>query len=315
MKFFSVCSGIEAASVAWEPLGWKAVGFSEIEEFQSAVLKHHFPNTTNYGDLTKYADWPVGPGTANLLVGGTPCQSFSILGNRGGMDDLRGQLALAFGGLAGKLKPRWILWENVVGVLSSNDGRDFLAFQRSLVELGYSLSYRVLDSSGFGTSQKRRRVFLVGYLGSDWRYPAAVLLERGSLLGDTGKGRSPGEGDADPVEDGSGEGCKAVSFQPGNLRRKAGAAPSTKVFPTLLSNSGDQCPHIATDSFIRSLSSREWERLQGFPPDWTNVLFNGKEPAFTQRQKALGNSMCVPVMHWIGKRINFVNNLIEQAAK
>jgi DNA (cytosine-5)-methyltransferase 1 len=306
MKFLSVCSGIEAASVAWEPLGWKAVGFSEIEPFQSAVLKHHFPNTPNYGDLTKYAEWPIEPGTVDILVGGTPCQSFSILGKRGGLDDIRGQLAMAFGGLAGKLRPRWIVWENVVGVLSSDHGRDFLAFQRSLVELGYCLSFRVLDSSGFGTSQKRRRVFVVGHLGTDWRYPASVLLERGSLLRDAGKGGSAREEDAEPVEDGSDEGCAAVSFQPGNLRRKAGASPSTKFFPTLLSNSGDQCPHVATDRFIRSLSCREWERLQGFPHDWTNVVFNGKEPAFTLRQQALGNSMCVPVMNWIGKRIDYV---------
>jgi DNA (cytosine-5)-methyltransferase 1 len=158
MKYLSVCSGIEAASVAWKPLGWEAVAFSEIEPFQSAVLKHHFPHIPNYGDLTQYEQWPIEAGSADLLVGGTPCQSFSILGDRGGMDDLRGQLAFAFGGLAGKLKPRWIVWENVVGVLSSNDGLDFLAFQDSLVKLGYSLAYRVLDSSGFGTSQKRRRI-------------------------------------------------------------------------------------------------------------------------------------------------------------
>lgn len=307
MKFLSVCSGIEAASVAWEPLGWKAVGFSEIEPFQSALLKHHFPNTPNYGDLTKYEQWPLAVGDVDLLCGGTPCQSFSILGKRGGLDDIRGQLALAFGGLAGKLRPRWIVWENVVGVLSSDHGLDFLAFQRSLVELGYCLSYRVLDSSGFGTAQKRRRVFVVGHLGTDWRYPASVLLERGSLLGDTGKGRGAQQDDAAAVEDGSGEGCEAVSFQPGNLRRQAGASPSTKFFPTLLSNSGDQCPHVATSRFIRSLSCREWERLQGFPPDWTNVTFKGKEPTFSQRQQALGNSMCVPVMNWIGKRISYVD--------
>jgi DNA (cytosine-5)-methyltransferase 1 len=309
MKYLSVCSGIEAASVAWEPLGFKAVAFSEIEPFQSAVLKHHFPNTPNYGDLTQYEQWPIEAGSADLLVGGTPCQSFSVLGDRGGMDDIRGQLAMAFGGLAGKLKPRWIVWENVVGVLSSNDGLDFRAFQDALVKLGYCLAYRVLDSSGFGTSQKRRRVFVVGHLGTDWRRPTAVLLERGCLFGDSSTGGSEGEEDAVVATVGAGEGGAAVSFQPGNLRRQAGASPSTRFFPTLLSNSGDQCPHIATDKFIRSLTSREWERLQGFPDDWTNVPWKGKEPSFTLRQQALGNSMCVPVMAWIGKRIKYVDGI------
>lgn len=308
MRFLSVCSGIEAASVAWEPLGWKAVAFSEIEEFQSAVLKARFPDTPNLGDMTRYEQWPIEPGSIDLLVGGTPCQSFSILGNRGGMDDIRGQLAMSFGGIAKKFRPRWIVWENVVGTFSSDDGRDFLAFQRSLVELGYSLSYRVLDSLGFGTAQKRRRLFVVGHLGSDWRCPAAVLLERGTLLGDPRKSRGEEQGDADAPEECSGEGCKAVSFQPGNLRRRAGASPSTRNFPTLLSTTGDQAPCVATDKFIRSLTSKEWERLQGFPDDWTNVPFNGKEPTHTNRQNALGNSMCVPVMRWIGKRISYVES-------
>ena len=307
MRFLSVCSGIEAASVAWEPLGWKAVAFSEIEEFQSAVLAARFPDTPNLGDMTRYEQWPLEPGSIDLLVGGTPCQSFSILGNRGGMDDIRGQLAMSFGGIAKKLLPRWILWENVVGVLSSDNGRDFLAFQRSLVELGYSISYRVLDASGFGTSQKRRRVFLVGCLGSDWRSPAAVLLERGSLLGNTAKSRSTEQGDAGSLEECIEQGGTAVSFQPGNLRRRAGASPSMRHFPTLLSNTGDQAPHIATDKFIRSLTCREWERLQGFPDNWTNIQVKGKEPAFTTRQAALGNSMCVQVMNWIGKRIAYVD--------
>jgi DNA (cytosine-5)-methyltransferase 1 len=176
MRYLSVCSGMEAASVAWEPLGWKAVGFSEIEPFPCAILKHRFPNTPNYGSLTEYQSWPIEPGAADLLVGGTPCQSFSVAGLRKGMADPRGNLALTFLGLADRIKPRWIVWENVPGVLSSNGGRDFGAFLGALVELGYGFAYRVLDAQYFGVPQRRRRVFVVACLG-DWRAAASVLFE------------------------------------------------------------------------------------------------------------------------------------------
>jgi len=174
MRYLSVCSGMEAASVAWHPLGWTPVGFSEIEPFPCAILKHRFPNTPNYGSLTEYQSWPLEPGAIDLLVGGTPCQSFSVAGLRKGLTDPRGNLALTFLGLADKLKPRWIVWENVPGVLSSGGGRDFGSFLGALVELGYGFAYRVLDAQHFGVPQRRRRVFVVACLG-DWRAAAEVL--------------------------------------------------------------------------------------------------------------------------------------------
>jgi hypothetical protein len=137
IRYLSVCSGMEAASVAWEPLGFKAVGFSEIEPFPCAILKHRFPNTPNYGSLTEYQSWPIEQGSVDLLVGGTPCQSFSVAGLRKGLEDPRGNLALTFLGLADKLRPRWIVWENVPGVLSSNGGRDLGSFLGALGQLGY----------------------------------------------------------------------------------------------------------------------------------------------------------------------------------
>ena len=174
MKYLSVCSGMEAASVAWHPLGWKPVGFSEIEPFPCAILKHRFPDVPNYGSLTEYKQWPLEPGAIDLLVGGTPCQSFSVAGLRKGLADPRGNLALTFLGLADKLKPKWIIWENVPGVLSSGGGRDFGSFLGALVELGYGFAYRVLDAQHFGVPQRRRRVFVVACLG-DWRAAAEVL--------------------------------------------------------------------------------------------------------------------------------------------
>ena len=201
MKYLSVCSGMEAASVAWHPLGWTPVGFSEIEPFPCAILKHRFPNTPNHGSLTEYKSWPVEPGAIDLLVGGTPCQSFSVAGLRKGLDDPRGNLALVFLGLADKLKPRWIVWENVPGVLSSAGGRDFGAFLGALVELGYGFAYRVLDAQHFGVPQRRRRVFVVACLG-DWRAPAEVLLESDCVRRDIKKGRAKGQGVAAGAEGG-----------------------------------------------------------------------------------------------------------------
>ena len=195
---------MEAASVAWHPLGWTPVGFSEIEPFPCAILKHRFPNTTNHGSLTEYKQWPIEPGAIDLLVGGTPCQSFSVAGLRKGLEDPRGNLALVFLGLADKLKPRWIVWENVPGVLSSgNGGRDFGSFLGALVELGYGFAYRVLDAQHFGVPQRRRRVFVVACLG-DWRAPAEVLLESDCVRRDIKKGRAKGQGVASGSEGGVG---------------------------------------------------------------------------------------------------------------
>lgn len=210
MIFGSVCSGIEAASVAWESLGWKAAFFSEIEKFPSALLKAHYPDVPNYGDMTKFKEWP--DVSINILCGGTPCQSFSIAGLRKGLDDARGNLMLTFGEIASRYRPRWVVWENVPGVLSSNGGQDFAAFLGLLsggrvsvprdgwgsggiipgYRNAYGLAYRVFDAQYFGVAQRRRRVFVVGYIG-DWRPSAAVLFERESLCGNPPPRRKAGQ--------------------------------------------------------------------------------------------------------------------------
>jgi DNA (cytosine-5)-methyltransferase 1 len=184
MRYGSVCSGIEAASVAWHPLGWEPQWFSEIEHFPSAVLKHRFPDVPNLGDMTQLNQNPVfNEQPIDLLVGGTPCQSFSVAGLRKGLADPRGNLMLTFLSIADKRRPKWIVWENVPGVLSSNGGRDFGTFLSALGNIGYGFAYRVLDAQHFGVAQRRRRVFVVGYLG-DWRPAAAVLFESESLQRD-----------------------------------------------------------------------------------------------------------------------------------
>lgn len=126
MIYGSVCSGIEAASVAWHPLGWRAAFLSEIDAFPRAVLRHHYPSVPCHGDFTTIKDGDYEP--IDILVGGTPCQSFSVAGLRGGLADERGNLALEYLRLAERLRPRWIVWENVPGVLSSGGGRDFGSF-------------------------------------------------------------------------------------------------------------------------------------------------------------------------------------------
>ena len=191
MNYLSVCSGIEAATVAWHHMGWKPVGFSEIEKFPSQVLAHHYPQVTNFGDMTKYKEWKLDD-SIGLLVGGTPCQSFSVAGLRKGLDDPRGNLALTYVGILDKFRPKWCVWENVPGVLSSGNGRDFGAFLGALAELGYGFAYRVLDAQNFGVAQRRRRVFVVGCLG-DWESAAKVLFESESLSGDIKASRGTGK--------------------------------------------------------------------------------------------------------------------------
>jgi DNA (cytosine-5)-methyltransferase 1 len=190
MRYLSVCSGIEAATVAWHHMGWQPAGFSEIEKFPSRVLDHHYPSVSKLGDMTKYKEWDIG--TIDLLVGGTPCQSFSVAGLRKGLEDPRGNLALVYCGILDHFRPKWFVWENVPGVLSSNGGRDFGSFLGALAQLGYGFAYRVLDAQFFGVAQRRRRVFVVGYLG-DWRSAATVLFERESLRRDTAPSREKGE--------------------------------------------------------------------------------------------------------------------------
>lgn len=439
IRYGSVCSGIEAASVAWHPLGWRASFLSEIEAFPRAVLAHHYPDTPLHGDFTTIAAGQYDP--IDLLVGGTPCQSFSIAGLRGGLDDDRGNLALEYLRLADRLRPRWLVWENVPGVLSSNGGRDFGAILGGMVELGYGFAYRVLDAQFFGVAQRRRRVFVVGHLG-DWRRAAAVLFERHSLSGhpaprreagktaptipsrsSAGGGRGTdfdcdgglisstghtahclnaggmgrqdyetetliahtlkgevfaasenGTGRGTPIvpvafrttgNDGAYEtgdqigalttstdpnaqiiafsakdhGADAMSDLSPTLRagghskshanagvmpavafalrgREGGAMPEVegegyRIGALRAASGGSSRDYVATAA-VRRLTPRECERLQGFPDDYTLIPYRKGMAADGPRYKALGNSMAVPVMAWIGRRIAAVDALLIQ---
>jgi len=324
--FGSVCSGIEAASVAWHPLGWKTAWVSEIDPFASAVLAHRYPEVKNFGDFTTI---PASAGPIDLLVGGTPCQSFSVAGLRGGLADDRGNLALEYFRLAARLRPTWLVWENVPGVLSSNGGRDFGAILGAMVELGYGFAYRVLDAQFFGVPQRRRRVFLVGHLG-DWRRAASVLFEPESLRRDPRSGGKKGKEAAREAADGAGggvgvecfnaEGAEGVPFLPAsNIGRHVNnQTPILTFHLTQDPISSDQhTPALgATEAClgvidsrhaVRRLTPRECERLQGFSDDWTLVPWRKGFSPDGPRYRALGNSMAVPVMRWIGERIATVD--------
>ena len=213
MKYLSVCSGIEAATTAWHPLGWEPVGFSEIEPFPSQVLAHHYPTVKNYGDMTQHEAWDIKPGSFDLLVGGCPCQSFSVAGLRQGLKDPRGNLSLTYLAIAARLRPRWIVWENVPGVLSSSGGRDLASFLGALGNLGYGWAYRVLDAQwvrsnrhSHAVPQRRRRIFVVGHLG-DPTAAATVLFERQSLLRDSKKSAASRQDITGDVEASTRGGC------------------------------------------------------------------------------------------------------------
>ena len=191
LTYLGLCEGISTATVAWKDL-MKPVGFAEIDEFPSAVLDHHYPDVPNFGDITKYKEWKLET-NPDLIIGGTPCQSFSVAGLRGGLSDSRGNLTLTFVNILNRFRPKWFIWENVPGVFSSNKGRDFHSFTEGLQAIGYSIGWRVLDAQHFGLAQRRKRVFVVGNNSNDLRGITEVLFEREGLLRDLAQSRQKGK--------------------------------------------------------------------------------------------------------------------------
>lgn len=351
--------------MAWHGLGWSPVAFSEIDPFARALLAYRYPDVPNWGDMTAIAgSEEFHAADFALLVGGTPCQAFSVGGLRGGLADPRGNLALVYLDLAARKRPRWIVWENVPGVLSSGGGRDFGAFLGALGQLGYGFGYRVLDARHFGIPQARRRVYVVGHLG-DWRRAAAVLFEPEGLPRHPAARRRQGARVASRPERSAG-GCdlrELIAFNP--TAGAWGMAASSEVAPTLKVGSGLGIPSppaiaytvrrdnttangsnymedvaptmdtnvahgvaVAYQRVVRKFLPLECERLQGFEDHWTRIpyLLAGGfiDPRWADadtvrlalercpdgpRYAALGNSMPVPAMRWLGERIAAVDAL------
>lgn len=220
-NYATVCSGVEAQTLALKAchIDAKAVFFSEIDDFNNRLLAHHYPDVPNLGDMTKIKVTEgiitngttriIQPDELDLLSGGTPCQDFSTSGSRRGAErgsGTRSSLMWTYLDLVDALKPRWILWENVKGCLSTNGGRDFSNFVYALGDIGYSVAYRTLDAQysrmdafPFAIPQRRRRVWVVGHLGADedWKGippPFKVLFEPQSILGDHPPMRETGKG-------------------------------------------------------------------------------------------------------------------------
>ena len=323
MKYGSVCSGIEAASKAWEPLGWKPAWFSEIEPFPSAVLANHWPEVSNLGDMTKIAD-AVRAGDVeapDILVGGTPCQAFSIAGLREGLSDDRGQLTLSYVELANAIDAKRrergepesiIVWENVPGVLSSKDNA-FGCFLAGLAGESCELqpaggkwthagcvsgperviAWRVLDAQFFGVPQKRRRVFVVASARKGFD-PAEILFEQDVGSGSTEANNVGVEGRSSTVDN-----CTLYRF------RRTDSYIDDGLSSTLSARDYKDRRELVVmaDNRVRTLTPLEYERLQGFPDGHTLIPYEGKLADDAPRYKAIGNSMAVPVMRWIGERI------------
>lgn len=301
----SVCSGIEAATQAWHPLGMHAAWLAEIEAFPSAVLAHHYPDVPNLGDMTKLAAMVLSRKITapDVLVGGTPCQAFSVAGMREGLSDPRGVLTIKYVELAdavdyvraGQRKPASVIvWENVPGVFSDK-GNAFGCFLGALAgedcelqppgkkwqDAGCvygpkrTIAWRVLDAQYFGLPQRRRRVFVVASarVGFD---PTEVLFERESTRRDCPPGWP--------------------------------AKPA--LHPTLTAQGGgsldDREAYVLESEGVRRTSVIEWERCQGFPDNYTQIPWRGKpasECPDGPRYKAIGNSKAVNVVRWIGLRL------------
>lgn len=283
MIFASVCSGIEAASAAWLPLGWHCEFVAEIERVPSSVLKHHYPETPNYGDITKFKEWP--DHSIDVLIGGTPCQSFSVAGLRAGLRDPRGNLALTFLAIADRYRPRWLCWENVPGVHSSwtdeavrapseeesqmlrergldpgeyeyaEQRNDFDCFLSGMEELGYGIATTILDAQFFNLAQRRERVFVIGHIGGQWQRAAAVLFDSTCLRGDSAPRRETGQRIAPTLEartgaGGSGWGTDFMSG--GGLTAASELAPALKAegFDGMPDGTGRGMPVITVESLI-----------------------------------------------------------------
>ena len=290
----SVCSGLEAATVAWKPLGWELAWLSEIDPFACAILEHHYP-AKNLGDI-----YGIGADKTpiNLLVGGTPCQGFSVTGKRKGLDDARSNLALQYVQILQIYKPRWFVWENVPGVLTSGKGMDFGEFLKRLAESGYGFAWRILDARYFGVPQRRRRVFIVGHSGGNWKYPAAVLFD--------GCTNSTNRKSIDKIR-----GQTTHSEERQNLRMDGGCDSEIRrgsdAYVTGGAGRGGG-RDLGAYSW-RRLTSVEWERLMGLPDNYTLVPYKGKLARDNHRRKVIGNSFAVPILRWIGERIDFVDSL------
>jgi DNA (cytosine-5)-methyltransferase 1 len=307
LVYGSVCTGIASAAVAWRCLGWHPAWFSEIAPFPSAVLAHRYPTTVNLGDANHVHERKEAYQPIDILVGGTPCQSFSKLGNREGLRDERGRLALRLIETAAILKARWIVLENVDALLSCNQGWDFAAILGALANSGYSCSWRVLDAKDFGLAAARARLYVVGHRNP--KCAEAVLAGAGSVSSTSGTHKAV----ALRREAGS---EKAIAYAiEGKLimRKEWNPSNGNGLRPELSFCLTASDRHaVIHDGVARYLTPVDCERLQGFPDNYTKIPYEGKDAWLcpdSLRYQAIGNAIAVPVLRWIGQRITAVDEM------
>ncbi|MCW3128263.1 MAG: (cytosine-5-)-methyltransferase [Bacteroidetes bacterium] len=300
MTYLSLFSGIGGFE---RGIGKRArcIGYSEIDPYAISIYRSHFPDHKNYGDVTKIK--PEDLPAFDLLVGGFPCQAFSIAGKRKGFNDSRGNLFFEIARIVEHCRPRFLLLENVKGLLSHNEGKTFATVISTLDELGYDLQWQVLDSKNFGLAQNRQRVYIVGNIRGTYRPEVFPIREtrakdivQGHPVVAVREATSVGYAVA-AVGDGV-----DISFPNSKYRRGRVA----KGLSHTLTTRGEVFTP-ASDGRLRRLTPLECERLQGFPDGWTErgVDENGNTKRISdgQRYKCLGNAVSVPVVKQIISRI------------
>jgi DNA (cytosine-5)-methyltransferase 1 len=304
MRYVLLCDGVGAAHLAFRPLGWKCLAVAETDKPCEAVLDRHwgFPNV---GDITSssFVKRVLRYGQPDLIIGGTPCQPFSTCGKRRGLQSPQGQVTQRFFDVVGEIRPRWVIWENVTGVLSCHRGEDFAVLVDTLEHFGYGWAYRTLDAQYFGVPQRRRRVFLVGYLGH-YSIAAKVLFDTESV---PWRVTSRGSCYRPCVFE------KTVSrvSETGGIIEQCLSASVVSTLRTGITVGLDDDNLVIEkcngEESVRRLTPIECERLQGLPDDYTRVSFRGKCPmADYHRYRMIGNAMAVPVVRAIGKSVDSV---------
>lgn len=292
LKVASFFAGIGGFDLGFERAGMEVVFQCEINKFGQSVLRKHWPDVLLAPDITKVTPEDI-PLSANLWCGGFPCQDLSIAnqGKRRGLDGDRSGLFYEFARLVKERRPRWIVLENVPGLLNSHQGEDFRCVLKELDELGYGVSWRVLDAKYFGTPQRRRRVYIVGSYGD--LSSARVLFEEGTprVVAKAGIGERPSSSTKTPKSDRE---TNIFAIQHATIGRKASAGPQAKGFRndgetyTLDSRGSADVICTTTSSFRVRKNAGVSKRLD------------------SNRYRALGNAVNVSVIEWLGKRITSV---------
>lgn len=295
MRVGSTFSGVGGLDLGLQRAGMEIQWQIEISGASRSVLDRHWPHVPKHADIKEVSSDRLGP--VDLICGGPPCQDWSTAqsGTREGLVGSRSGLFFEFARLIGDLQPRWVLMENVPGLLTANGGRDFPVVLGVLVELGYGVAWRVLDAVKFGVPQRRRRIFLVGCLGDPGR-AARVLLEPDSS--DGGAGEDPAA--RQPVSRAATQRPHGYSAWRKSRRPRDDQEPETWVedsFVNTLNEFDSTSTQFIVGDYVRRLTPLEWERLTGLPDGWTDGQATHKRIA------QIGNAVAVPVAYWIGRRI------------